>query len=100
MTVSYDTQISLYTEEPLMQLGNLENLFKYLFESSITPPEGKYLDLGCGIRGFHSINISLRSGITQTMLEYYDESHDLCGMSPQAAGHEIISRYDTYQSRN
>jgi len=49
VTVSYDTQISLYTEEPLMQLGNLENLFKYLFESGITPPEGKYLDLGCGV---------------------------------------------------
>lgn len=49
VAASYDTQVSLYKEESLMQLGNLENLFKYLFKSGIIPSEAKYLDLGCGI---------------------------------------------------
>jgi hypothetical protein len=49
-------------------------------------------------RGFHSMNISLRSGIVQTMTEYYDESFDLCGLSPQAAGSEIIRQHDARKS--
>ena len=46
--ISYDTQASLYAEDISMQLGNLEKLLEYLFESSISLPAGRYLDLGCG----------------------------------------------------
>ena len=50
--------------------------------------------------GFHSENIQLRSGIIQTLLEYYDESFDLAGFSPQESANEIIRQYDAYQSRS
>ena len=47
--------------------------------------------------GNHSTNIKLRTGTIQTLLEYYNESYDLAGLSPDGATEAIIEQYDAHQ---
>jgi hypothetical protein len=49
-------------------------------------------------RDLHSTNIKLRTGTMQTLLEYYDESYDLAGLSPDDKVEAIIEQYDAHQS--
>ena len=50
--------------------------------------------------GLHGHNLVLILGVIDTILEYYDEAHDLKTLTAKDAANFIIDKYDTHQSRN
>lgn len=49
LRTSCNAQARLYTKRRSMQSGNLGRLLRYLSSSGVELPDGKYLDVGCGL---------------------------------------------------